>query len=239
MTRNTAIEVLGCVMAVTLCPVTLHAKTAGKSRMDQELDLIWGKERAISVLEKRRYQKDGRHEFTLFTGVAPNDPFFNYVPVGLRYDYFLMESLAVEFAGAYVFHPESDLRAFVMQHFPAVSKARLPQRVTWYAGLYAYWTPLHGKFAVFTSKIANFDLGVILGVCAIGSYVSSQGGDVWSYKKAPDPAGVAGIGARFFLSDLFALKTEYRHYVFHAYDGGARFMAEFTVGVSILTAPPR
>lgn len=207
------------------------------SALDKELDRVWGKERDIRVIEQRAFEKDGRHEFSLLFGVAPNDPFFYYIPVGLRYDYYLLESVAVEFAGAYVFHPESSLRSFIKSNFLGVAHVCLPQRVEWYAGMNVYWAPIYGKLAIFTSKISSFDLGFILGAAAIGSHIEEGG--VFKRKSTPDPAGYAGLGFHFFISDLFALRADYRHYVFPANDGGARTMAEITFGFAVFTKAPK
>lgn len=228
------LNVFRCLSIVLLCSTALAQE---QTPLDRELDRVWGKERDIRVIEKRAFEKDGRHEFSLLVGVAPNDPFFNYYPVGLRYDYYLLESLALEIAGAYVFHPESGLRSFVVKNFKGVKDARLPQRVEWYAGANVYWAPIYGKFSVFAKKIATFDLGFILGAAAIGSHVSQRG--AWVRKSTPDVAGLAGLGFHFYLTELLALRADYRHYVFKAYDGGVRFMGEITLGFAVFTAAPK
>ncbi len=227
-----ALGLLVCAWA----PVTWGQE---ETPLDTELDRVWGRERDIRVIEKRAFEKDGRHEFSLLVGIAPNDPFFNYYPVGLRYDYYFLESLALEVAGAYVFHPESNLRSFITKTFRAggLKGVRLPQRVEWYAGANVYWAPIYGKLAIFTSKISSFDLGFILGAAAIGSHVAEAG--VFKRKSNPDVAGVAGLGFHFYLTELLALRADYRHYVFKAYDGGARFMAEITLGFAVFTAAPK
>jgi len=223
---------------LTLCLAPL-ARAEDATPLDRELDKVWGKERDIRVIEKRAFEKDSRHEFSLFAGIIPNDPFFNYYPLGLRYDYYFLESLALEVAGAYAFHPESNLRSFINSTFKGggLRGVRLPQRVEWYAGANVYWAPIYGKLAIFTSKISSFDLGFILGAAAIGSHIEEGG--VFKRKSTPDVGGVAGLGFHFYLTDLFALRADYRHYVFKANDGGARFLAEITLGFAVFTAAPR
>ncbi len=229
----------GLALGLLVCAWTPMSRGQEATPLDQELDKVWGQERDIRVIEKRAFEKDGRHEFSLLAGIIPNDPFFNYYPVGLRYDYYFLESLAVEVAGAYAFHPESNLRSFITSTFKArgILGVRLPQRVEWYAGANVYWAPIYGKLTIFTSKISSFDLGFILGAAAIGSHVEEGG--VFKRKSSPDVAGVAGLGFHFYLTDLLALRADYRHYVFKANDGGARFLAEITLGFAVFTAAPK
>ncbi len=229
----------GLALGLMVCAWAPASSGQEATPLDRELDKVWGQERDIRVIEKRTFEKDGRHEFSLLVGIIPNDPFFNYYPVGLRYDYYFLESLALEVAGAYAFHPESNLRSFITNTFRArgLQGVRLPQRVEWYAGANVYWAPIYGKLAIFTSKISSFDLGFILGAAAIGSHVEKGG--VFVRKSSPDVAGVAGLGFHFYLTDLLALRADYRHYVFKAYDGGARFLAEITLGFAVFTAAPK
>lgn len=233
--RGTVMLALG-LLVCAWASVTLGQEA---TPLDKELDKVWGEERDIQVIEKRAFEKDGRHEFSLLVGIIPNDPFFNYYPLGLRYNYYFLESLALEVAGAYAFNPESNLRSFITRTFKArgLQGVMLPQRVEWYAGANVYWAPIYGKLAIFTSKISSFDLGFILGAAAIGSQIE-QGG-VFKRKSAPDVGGVAGLGFHFYLSELLALRADYRHYVFKASDGGARFLAEITLGFAVFTAAPK
>lgn len=229
----------GLALGLLVCAWAPTSRGQEATPLDKELDKVWGQERDIQVIEKRAFEKDGRHEFSLLVGIIPNDPFFNYYPVGLRYDYYFLESLALEVAGAYAFHPESNLRSFITSTFKArgLQGVRLPQRIEWYAGANVYWAPIYGKLAIFTSKVSSFDLGFILGATAIGSHVEEGG--VFKRKSSPDVAGVAGLGFHFYLTDLLALRADYRHYVFKAYDGGARFLAEITLGFAVFTAAPK
>ncbi|MBM4394799.1 MAG: outer membrane beta-barrel domain-containing protein [Deltaproteobacteria bacterium] len=231
-----------CIVAISMA-----APAVGDERtpLDKELDKVWGKERDVKVIEKRLFEKDGRHEFGLLAGMAPNDSFWNYFPVGLRYDYYFMEQLALEFSGAYVITQATKLKSFVLDNFKGVQNAGIPQSVEWYAGLNAVWTPFHGKLAVFTSKLTSFDLGVLVGIGAMGTRLHDFNGDVDARKVSV--MGNVGLGFRFFLNDMLALRADYRHYLYPADDSaindqassGARQMAEITLGFSVFTKAPQ
>lgn len=226
--------VVGTIVLCTAIPTALAEERT--TRLDQELDKVWGEERDIQVIEKRMFEKAGRHEFGIQVGAIPNDPFFSYYPLGIRYDYYFLESVALEISAAYVFHPESGLRSFIPDNFNGIDEIRLPQRVEWYASALIQWAPIHGKMAIMSSKLSSFDLGFVLGLAAVGTYVDDGKGS-WKYKDAPDPAGVVGIGFRFFLHELLALRAGYRFYIYPADDGGARTLSEITLGFSVFTRP--
>lgn len=232
---------LGCVTMCFSSPAFADEVT----QLDREFDLVWGKERDIKVIEKRMFEKDGRHEFGILLGIAPNDDFWNYYPIGFRYDYYFMEQLGIEFAGAYVISQSTKLKEFILDNFGvskhgAIASAGIPQSVEWYAGLNVYWVPIHGKIAAMTEKIASFDLGLIVGVGAIGTKV---------YPAEDHTVGVmgnVGLGFHFYITDMLALRADYRHYIFPADDsgytqggGGARQMAEITLGFSVFTKAPQ
>ena len=51
-------------------------------------DLYWADKRKIDAIQKRNFLKESRHEFTLHTGIVPNDEFYTYIAMGGRYTYF-------------------------------------------------------------------------------------------------------------------------------------------------------
>jgi outer membrane beta-barrel protein len=246
--RWTVRSVLG---VVALCVAVPAAMAQERTPLDKELDRTWGQERDTRVIEKRVFQKDGRSEFGLYVGIAPNDDFWNYYPIGLRYDYYFNEQIAIEFSGAYVFSQSTKLKNFILDNYGVVhhgdiNLAGVPQSVEWYAGLNAYWTPFHGKISAFNKKLGSFDLGLIVGAGAIGTALYDPQGNVLSRSKVA-VMGDVGLGFHFFVTDLVAIRADYRHYIFPANDtgvnpgasGSARQMAEITLGVSIFTKAPQ
>jgi outer membrane beta-barrel protein len=229
------------VAVLAACIMIPAASAEERAPLDRELDKVWGKERDVKVIQKRLFQKDGRHEFGLQFGLAPNDDFWNYYPVGLRYDYYFLESLGFEISGAYVFAQSTKLKSFILDNFGGIQSAGIPQSVEWYAGGNVYWAPIHGKVALFSWKLTSFDIGLIVGVGAIGTKVYGGG----ETKRKVSVMGNLGLGFHFFLNDFLAIRADYRHYLFPADDsgysnaGGARQMAEITLGFSIFTKAPQ
>jgi len=236
MFRRWALRTVFGVIALTVAIPAAFAED--RTRLDDELDKVWGEERDIKVIEKRMFEKDKRHEFGLLVGAIPNDPFFDYYPLGIRYDYFFLESLAFEISAAYVFHPESGLRSTIPDYAQGVTAVKIYQRVEWYVSALVYWAPISGKLAVMSTKLSSFDMGFVLGLAAIGTSVENSPRN-WKYKTAPDPAGVVGVDLRFFVHELMALRAGYRFYIYPADDGGARNLSEITLGFSVFTAAPQ
>jgi len=207
-----------------------------KAPLDKALDKMWGKERETTVIAKRAVEKDGRHEFTLHFGIAPNNPFFYQLPVGLRYSYWIIEPVAIEVAGSYVFTTDTTLQTD-LESSKFLSGVRDLQKTEWYGGINAYWAPIYGKFALLSKKVATFDLGFIVGVVAVGTKVMERG--VWQRKSSPDVGAVVGLGTHFYINDWMAIRADYRHYVYHGYFGGARSLAEITFGFALFTKAPK
>ena len=153
--------------------------------------------------------------------MIPNDSFFNYFPVGLRYDYFFLEIVALEVAGAYVPSSSSSLRKDLLEFSGgAIQGVQLPERVQWYAGLNVYWAPVHGKVSLFTTKLTSFDIGLLVGLGILGSQKEQDG--KWVTRKSYGDAvpfnlmANLGLGFHLFLTDYLALRLDYRHYIFPA-----------------------
>lgn len=220
--------------------------------LDQKFDKVWGKERDLKVIQKRVYEKANRHEIGILLGMIPNDSFFNYFPVGLRYDYFFLESVALEVAGAYVPSSSSSLRKDLLEFSGgAIQGVQLPERVQWYAGLNVYWAPVHGKVSLFTTKLTSFDIGLLVGLGILGSQKEQDG--KWVTRKSYGDAvpfnlmANLGLGFHLFLTDYLALRLDYRHYIFPAlpdrgqseWSNGVRSLAEITLGLGYFTPAPK
>jgi len=227
-------NIIGGVVLATLfgCLVMPVAQAQEKGSLDKYLDKYWAEKRDVRVIQKRLYQKDGRHEFTPFFGFIPNDEFYMYYPVGGRYTYYISEDIGIEAFGAYIPNTYSDLGGFIDSEFGL--ETNLPQRLEWTAGLEGVWSPIHGKIGLFTKKLAHFDWVLMVGVGALGSQVKTaeEGGQT---KSKIDVAGNVGTGLRFFILDWLALRFEYRNYFFAAEGGGLSHPVELTLGVSFFT----
>ena len=203
--------------------------------VDGALDLYWAQNREVEAIQRRLFTKDSRHEFTLFVGMIPNDEFYTYLTVGARYDYFFTEDIAVELWGAYDHAFNSDLKDFLESTFRETLLVDIPQSLLWMAGVNALWSPIHGKFAIFTTKLAHFDVHLSVGAGAVGTTVRK----LEQEELAVDIAGNVGLGFRVYLLDFMSLRVDYRQYFYAAETGGIAKPAEFSLGVSFFTEAPK
>jgi outer membrane beta-barrel protein len=259
--------VIGIVILCAWIPVAFAEEGASaqeeRSALDKDLDKVWGKERDIKVIQKRVFEKDKRHEVGLLLGAIPNDSFFNFFPVGLRYAYFPLESVAVEFSGAYVASSQSQLQKDIKSFSTAIKTVKLGDRVEWYAGVNAHWIPIHAKVSILNKKLTSLDLGVTIGFGLIGSKVNEDNKweTRWSYDHAI-PFNIQmniGLSLHWFLTDYLAIRLDYRNYIFPAYPGSTsvtksdgsvvrnynsewgdvRSLSEISIGLSYLSPAPK
>jgi outer membrane beta-barrel protein len=236
---------LACMIlaTLTLVPATASAQEDAVDPLEEDFDMYWANNRDVTNIHKRLFLKDGRHEFTIFGGVIPNDDFFTYYPVGLRYDFYFSEDFAIEVSGAYFIKQDSDLASFLQNDIAQGSlEVDLPQFLEWQAGAGVLWTPIHGKVGAFGTRLGHFDFGIALGVMVLGTQHRLEGEA--DYKSRPDVGGNVGATARVYLTDFLALRVDYRHYFYAARDAqdnsrGVSFPAEISLGVSFFTSAPK
>ena len=205
-------------------------------------DLYWADKRKVDAIQKRDFLKDGRHEFTLHTGVIPNDEFYTYVAMGLRYSYFFAEDIGMEIWGTYEHALKTDFEELLEQRAEDLLKVEVPQSVMLLAGVNAVWSPIHGKFAMFDSTLVHFDVYLSMGA----GFILTQIRDLVGTEEGlePDMAGNVGFGFRVFLSDWISIRTDMRQYFYPAWDPQGEATSkvahpfEVTLGVSLWTAAP-
>lgn len=242
--KTTTLKLLGLGLAVLMAlPNAAMAQETDEPPppLSRQFDLYWAKKRDVRNIHKRLFLKEGRHEFAIFGGVIPNDDFFAYFPIGLRYDYYFSEDLAIEVSGSYLIKKNSDLEDFLEQEIFSGIEVELPQYLEWQAGAGVLWTPLHGKVAIFDTKLGHFDFGFMLGVMALGTRVQAEG-ETEALPRV-DVGGTVGATVRFYLLEFLALRVDYRHYFYAARDAddnarGLSFPAEISFGVSFFTPAP-
>ena len=66
--------------------------TSPQDLIAKDLALFWGNKRAVKVVQRRMYQKEGKMEATLTTGVIPNDDFLIHYLAGARFGYYRKSS---------------------------------------------------------------------------------------------------------------------------------------------------
>jgi outer membrane beta-barrel protein len=230
---------------------------AQETKLDTNLDKIWGQERELKVIEKKQFLPDFRHEVGIFLGVIPNDPFFVFVPIGLRYEYHFMESLSFELAGCYAPSAETGLVGEIKSGTGnAIFRGDLLERFNWYVDANIKWAPFHGKFQVMNKRITSFDAGFLVGIGVMGSQVY-KGGELetrWNYDGAIPFNLMANLGAfiKFWVTDYLAVSIDYRHYIYPKFPGfntdgsvkgewsdGVSSLAEISFGLTYVTPAPK
>lgn len=229
--------VLAAVMGLSLCTLGLAEE---KPVLDKYLDKYWGEKRDVRVIQKRLFLKDGRHEFSLFSGVIPNDEFYTFVPIGGRYTYFVAEDFGLELFGSYNISIKSKVSEELWDSYSVEVFRR--QEVDWTAGACFNWSPIHGKLGIFNKKLFHFDWQFALGLGALGSTVRTndsgmvdvEGGESKT-KSRIDGAANLGTGLKLFFTDWFAVRLDYRSFLFKKFQGGVYHLAELSLGVAFYT----
>jgi len=202
-----------------------HAATPLDTRaLDAALSKYWSRRQDKSPLIDPLFTHEGRHEITFYTGVLPNDNFYSYIPLGLRWNYFIGEELGLEVAGDYLVALDGDLKTFLTEKNLYKTFDETPRQLVWNGTVAAVWAPLHGKLAIFTEKLLHFDLQASLGAGALGTDADGE--------SEVHFAATFGLAARMYATDSITVRLDYRQLVYGGISGVA-FPAEVTLGVSL------
>lgn len=210
------------------------------SRMD------WAKRRDIRVVQKREVVKEGRHGLSVLAGVVPNDDFWTYISGGLGYNYYFSEDLALNVHAVYTYDKATSLRTKLESNRPEgyELQVRLPQTLVGYTSAGIDWNLLHGKIGFFGTKLGEFDMALCFGVGAVSTKVTTQQFPAGIMRI--DAAGNVGGYLQFYLSERFALRLDYHHLFYPAFDdakndssGGLARPLAVTAALTWFTAPPQ
>jgi outer membrane beta-barrel protein len=231
------------VLLVTLAALTGGATIAaaqdsgseGASAQPTEegdLDAFWADRRGVRVIQRRMYELDGDVQLSLFFGAIPNDPFLQYFPIGLRVGYWFSNSLALELSGSVVrpLGVETDLASFLDERGNVDVFLRDEQ--IWRANLAALYSPIYGKFSLAGRKLAHFDWYFGGGVGVVQTR-SADEDDLQTQNTAFKPEVTLATGWNIHLSQRFALRVDYRQYIFQKDSGGVTLPSEISLGASV------
>lgn len=212
----------------TLCSLLYtHSFAEERTSMDTELDKVWGLDKSIDVVKEERFLNQGMHEFTIASGVIPNNPYYLYLPVIFRYSYFFTEELGLELNGRYLLSFNSDLKTFLDDREFYSSKGD-PEKLVWTGGGNLSFVPFKGKISLMGSKLFHFNICFYLGGGGIGIKYIDNGAE----KSKVTGYGELGLGTRMYLSKHFALRLDYRNMMYPAVEGSIAFPADITFGIS-------
>ena len=232
------------LVGVTLA--TLLASSVARadepSSIDDQFEKYWGEKVPVPSVYRRVYAQKGRHEGTLYSGVVPNDSFFAFFPIGLRYNWYPIEDLSIEVSGSYLFSKRDDLQKFVETKMLSAGDVGQTQTMDWNAAVGLTWTPLRGKVGAFNARLGHFDFGFAGGAAVLGTTITNATNPNGIAKVAG--AGYLGATLRFYFTSFFALRVDYRHFMYKGVtmneqgkevSTGLAAPAEITLGFSFFT----
>jgi outer membrane beta-barrel protein len=208
-------------------PAAAEAPAASGSNGDTQV--YWGDKRNVSIVQKRIFTKDGRLELSAFVGLIPNDPFRIYAPVGARLNYYFLESISLEVDAQFTdLQVESGLKDTLKNKNSA--EVTLLDNQKWRAGAGVAWSPFYGKLSMFDTRLSHFDINLLGGFGVLQTVSASI--DRTSEQSEIKPEGILGVGFRFFLTQSFTLRADYRQYIFQKVGGGTATPSEVSLGAS-------
>ncbi len=171
----------------------------------------------IDVVQNRVFVKSKRHEFGLGTGFIFDNPFIRYETAEFRYTYHFRESIAFEGSYAYAFHQNKAIITD-LENIPCDSPPTLfdgsgsplancgvildpkpdPYKHIFNGNL--VWSPIYGKFSIFSKKILHFDIFATAGA---GYYMAD----------VDNRFGLnIGIGTKVFVNEWAAVRVDLRNF---------------------------
>lgn len=207
------------------------AALSPQGQLEEDLALVWGKNREVKVVQRREFVKDGRVEAAVYGGMIPNDDFLIYYTTGARVGFHFTESFMVEASFAKTFEQNTGLTDFLVDEIE-IKSAEIREHLSMFYNVNILWSPIYGKISLLGAKLTHFDTFIGLGVGAM--HKSERDND-----SNPEPTDVIKpmantvVGFRWHISDMLNVRTEYRHYFFKkvARIGGVSKPAELSLGV--------
>jgi outer membrane beta-barrel protein len=229
-----------CALLLALMVMTGGASTAMAQTSDEvepatqegDLDAFWADRRGVRVIQRRRYETDGDFQLTLFFGAIPNDPFLRYFPIGLRAAYWTSNQLAIELSGQFIgpLRSQSDLASFLNDRGGVDVFLRDEQ--LWRTNVAALYSPIYGKFSLLGRKLAHFDWYFGGGLGVVGTR-SPLEGDLAVTENEIKPEVTLATGWNLHFSQRFAMRIDYRQYIFQKASGGVTLPSEISLGASV------
>jgi outer membrane beta-barrel protein len=203
-----------------------------QSQIEQDIEKFWGKRRKVAVIQKRIYdEKQGRWEISAHFGYIPNDPFVNYVPVGVRVAHHFREWIGLEFGFLYTASFDSSLSDGIRgigQGTPFTLDVKLLERQKLFGHVNAIFSLLHGKVAFLKTGLSHFDLFLTAGP---SFHLVDPPPNASSFRFG----GNVGAGMKFFVNEFFGVRLDVRQYFFQKAGeagGGVHKPTEITLGAT-------
>jgi outer membrane beta-barrel protein len=155
----------------------------------------------IKSVQRKVFLKKQRIELFPYFGLDLNDPFFQHLIVGGSLSYHLVDSLAIEGRGGFVFASLKQNTIRLLRQVAGVLPENPPE-FKYHGDLDITWAPFYGKVSLLGEGILHFD-----------TYVTAGGG-IFGTDAGTNPAANVGIGQRYFLTRWLVARIELRDYIF-------------------------
>ena len=184
-----------------------------------QLEDYWSVDRDVDVIKNKLYRRKGRFAVGLHAGVMSSQPFFWYIPVGMKLDYYFTDNWGLELEGSFmdlpgVFRHQTDLTNFVKGEKKAAFDTGTDtlDQYKWRAHALAVWHPFYGKLAILQRKLSHFDFNLAAGFGVVS--LSRPGEQRQSASDKIVPEFAFGGGVQFFMSDHVTIRLTGRGYLY-------------------------
>jgi outer membrane beta-barrel protein len=190
-----------------------------QEEIEKDLALFWGSKREVKVVQRRSFVKEGKMEATLGGGLIPNDDFLLHSLVSARFGYYFTESMMVEGSFTYAMDSLTGLSSYLVEEEIGLKEVKVREYINFFYNVSLLWSPIYGKISILGKKLAHFDMytGMGIGMIHAEGYEKQNNPDRQPQVK---PMANAILGFRWHLTDMFSLRTEYRHYIYNQIGGG-------------------
>lgn len=201
-------------------------------RPDPSDPLYWAEMRDVFTVQKRPFIKEGKFSATVYAGIIPNNIFEQYFPLGMRFNYFILENIGLELSGSYSLKSESGLGDTVTDPQGIGAQDFLigdTQRI--HSSLSVLWSPFYGKTSFYNSALNYFDIYVAAGA---GVVVTETQPDFNTPTTSDtNVKGVLGAGLAYYFGQHVALRLDYRQFLYNTQTGGLTKASEVSLGGSL------
>lgn len=199
------------------------------TKLDPNDPVDAAKLRGVEAVAPKAILKEGRFSLSAYTGIIPNNIFEQYVPLGLRADYYILENLGVEVAGSYVLGVDTGLTDTLQDEGGiGATGVLLGDKQVAHMNFGVVWSPIFGKAAFQNKSLNYFDFYVFGGFGLVVKQTQSSFGAAAS--TGVEPEGVVGLGLSLYLNEKMAMRADYRQFIFRKITGGVANPSEASIG---------
>lgn len=172
----------------------------------------------LPVLIDKRFSGDGRHLVSVMGSTGLATKFIEATGFYLAYDYNFSDLFALEVGGGYFFGSESDITARVRQETSRDPSLANPlsdlHQLQWMVNANLMFTPLYGKMSFASEVDPSYDLFLTVGGGAAGLRRQQGTDDVRTFESKVGAVINAGVGLRFYITRMIAIRFEFRNFFY-------------------------